>query len=333
MTRARLFLIAVAATFGLGLLYAQTATVTNPASSLSGKTLLTAQDAAIITGLHTYSRGGNAPFAVSTPTLVPNLNAQFINGLATTAFARTPSVITTTLTGSQNDFVLTGATAGAEITLLCNNATLLTLTGILFPVQDGTQLNVISIGAGQVDFVNASTSSAASDRILNGVTSTLSLSPGSGRATLVYNNTEHRWRMLAHEQGNWINVVYSSSYFGTSGTMTWTVDAGDVVNYSYYIKGKTEWVNLQVLNSTVGGSLDTTLLVVIPGIATAAKSQIVATPLVLDAGLYRNATVGSTIGTNLLSIMVWLVGNGSNQNYHASTDQTVISFVAPIEMQ
>ena len=46
--------------------------------------------------------------------------------------------------------------------------------------------------------------------------------------------------------------------------MTWTVEAGDVITYSYMINGKTMSVNLYIKQTTVGGTLSTGLRVAIP---------------------------------------------------------------------
>lgn len=56
-------------------------TVTNTSASLSGKTLLKAEDAQTITGLKTFNLGANAPFAVAAGALlVSNLDADKLDG-------------------------------------------------------------------------------------------------------------------------------------------------------------------------------------------------------------------------------------------------------------
>lgn len=325
--------VAIASVFGLGLL-AQQAQITNPASSLNGKTLLTAQDPATITGLHTFSRGSSAPFGIGPgAALVPNLNSQLLNGLASTAFARTPSVITTTTVGTVNDFPLSGAVAGGDVVLLANNATFLQLTGIVAPAQNGTRLHIFSIGAGQVDLLNNSGSSAASNRILNGVTSTLTMSAATGRATLVYNATEGKWRVLDHEQGNWYALSFSTSFFSSNGAMVWSIDAPDMVDFTFYIKGKTEWVNIVLTGTSISGTPSTTLFVQIPGQAVAARSQYLTWAYVLDNGLLKLATVASVQGSNFLSLQLWTIGSGAPSNWTASANNTTVTFLAPVEMQ
>ena len=55
--------------------------VTNTDADLSGNTLVTEENAYTITGLHTFSRSTNAPFAVvSGAALVSNLDADKLDG-------------------------------------------------------------------------------------------------------------------------------------------------------------------------------------------------------------------------------------------------------------
>jgi hypothetical protein len=78
-----------------------------------------------------------------------------------------PNVITTTSTGSQNDFD-PGLSFG-DIQIRCNNATDLTLTG-LKAGYNGQKITFVSIGAGNVLFSHQSGSSTAGNRFINTVT-------------------------------------------------------------------------------------------------------------------------------------------------------------------
>lgn len=61
--------------------------VLNTTSGLSGKTLVVAESPATITGLFSYNRGSNAPFAVNSGAgLVTYLNADFLDGFEGAAF-------------------------------------------------------------------------------------------------------------------------------------------------------------------------------------------------------------------------------------------------------
>lgn len=66
-----------------------TVSVLNTDANITAKTLITAEGAATITGLHTFSRSTNPPFAViAGAAVVTNLDADKLDGLDSTVFAR-----------------------------------------------------------------------------------------------------------------------------------------------------------------------------------------------------------------------------------------------------
>lgn len=142
-----------------------------------------------------------------------------------------PGVQTTTLTGTQNDFALLG---GVSV-LRLNNASLISLTGLGAGI-DGQRLDLISVGAGQVDLLDQNAGSVAANRLVNGVTGPRSLAPGTGKASLIYDTVTARWRVVSHDQGAWLGITFSGTNF-TASTGTWTVDAGDVKTFLYYLNG------------------------------------------------------------------------------------------------
>jgi hypothetical protein len=97
---------------------------------------------------------------------------------------------TTTVVGSQNDFALTAGTT----LLRCNNATLLTLTGLAAGVDD-QRLDLIALGAGGVTLTDQDAGSVAANRIITGTGAPLVLAAGLGLARLVYDATTARWRV------------------------------------------------------------------------------------------------------------------------------------------
>jgi hypothetical protein len=172
------------------------------------------------------------------------------------------AVITTTSTGTQNDFApgLIGNTV-----VRCNNATLLTINGFSGG-YDGQRIVLVSVGAGQVDLAPQNTSSVAANRLINfagssGTLASTSLAAGSGTAEFVYDATTARWRMAAHEQGAWITATFAAGNFTANGSMTWTVDSGDVTTMAYYLRGRTLHVMWQLLTTTIGGTVNTQLLI------------------------------------------------------------------------
>lgn len=178
-----------------------------------------------------------------------------------------PTVQTTTATGTQNDFGVTGA---RHLILRCNNASLLTFTGFAAG-SDGDEIDVVSIGAGQVDLPHQNAGSAAANRFINLATSApSSLAAGSGTARYVYDGTTARWRLVAHEQGAWITPTFAAGNFTGSASMTWTVGAGDVVAYCYSLSGRRLSIRISLVTTTIGGTPAGELRAVIPGGFTAA---------------------------------------------------------------
>jgi hypothetical protein len=175
-------------------------------------------------------------------------------------------VQTITLTGAQADVALTAGVTE----LRCNNASLLTLSGFAAGT-DGQRVDVVSVGAGQVDLAHQNVGSVAANRLLNYATSgNTSLAAGSGTATYEYDITTARWRLIGHEQGAWITPAYAAGNFTGTGSMTWTVDAGDVAVFSYRLSGRKLDVLLNLQTTSVGGTPSSQLQAAIPGGFTAA---------------------------------------------------------------
>lgn len=167
---------------------------------------------------------------------------------------------TTTSTGNQDDFDFSGVDV-----LRCNNASLLTLRG-LSGGSDGQVLRIVSVGSGRVELAHQNANSTAANRLINFATSgNTPLAAGVGTATLVYDGTTSRWRLIGHNQGSWITPTFAAGdYFGAS-SMTWTVDSGDVTTCKYWLSGTTLFVVVEVANTTVGGTPNSTLQRNIPG--------------------------------------------------------------------
>ena len=149
--------------------------------------------------------------------------------------------------------------------LLCNNASLLTITGFVAG-GDQQELTVISMGAGQVALTPQSASSTAANRLLNFATvGNTMLAAGTGVAEYLYDATVAtvRWRLTAHDQGAWITPTYAGTDY-TSPTGTWVVGSGDVLAAAYHLRGRVLTVKLWVGTTDVTGT-PVTLNRVIPG--------------------------------------------------------------------
>ena len=228
---------------------------------------------------------------------------------------------TNTDTGTQNNVSLAGASL-----LRFNNASLLTITGFAAGAA-GQRLTIVSVGAGQVDLSNQSGSSTDVNRIINGVTGTISLAAGSGRAVLIYDATTQRWRVIEHEQGAWITPAYNSGDFIGSGSMTWTVASGDVRTYSYLLKGRTLMVSFDLFDTTVGGTLSTVLQVKIP-------AGFVSVRTVISSMWLANAGAGES-GLSVVNVAdVWLyLLRAAQTNWSSATNTTRVSGQLSFDVQ
>ena len=86
---------------------------------------------------------------------------------------------------------------------------------------------------------------------------------GTGTTGTVINNA---WKQELYDQidaadaaAAWITIPYSAADFTASGSMTWTVDAGDVVVLRYLTIGKLATLLVDLSNTTVGGTPSTHL--------------------------------------------------------------------------
>lgn len=74
--------------------------------------------------------------------------------------------------------------------------------------------------------------------------------------------------------GAWISFVYSAGIFTASGTMTWTVDSGDVVTLAYQFLGKkTALVAFELQSTSIGGTPDQFFIVTLPAPLTPTKTM------------------------------------------------------------
>ena len=155
-----------------------------------------------------------------------------------------PSVFTTTTTGNIDDLDF----ANADL-IRMNNASLSTIRGLKAGYA-GQQVTIVSIGAGLVSMAHQNANSAVGNRLINAITSGVtSLAAGVGTGTYQYDATTVRWRLVAHEQGAYIDIAYSAGNF-TAATGTWTVDVGDLITSAYYTRGQEVYYKLKILSST-----------------------------------------------------------------------------------
>lgn len=97
--------------------------------------------------------------------------------------------------------------------------------------------------------------------------------------------------------GRWNAVAYNSGNFTGSGSMTWTVESGDVVDYSYMRHDKTAILSLWLDNTAVGGTPDVSLAVALP--FTAATAKVTTCELYDNGALVDGAMWVGASGTQL----------------------------------
>lgn len=214
------------------------------------------------------------------------------NGAAVTG--GTPSILTTTGTTTALPLPAGGGTS----IIYLNNATQLIVQGIAAGT-DGQRIWLVSKGTGEVDLAHQNTSAPAGNRLINfvtGLTSFTPLSPASGVAEFVYDGTESRWRLLSHDQGAWITPT-SIGGFTATGAMTWTVPGGSVVIYRSWIKGRTYTFMFDIGVTTIGGVVNTTLLMNLS--ATAAGAVVI--PSVFPRQPFSFINGGGVTGTGVMT--------------------------------
>lgn len=166
-------------------------------------------------------------------------------------------------TGTQNNFSLTAANTILRIA----NASDVTFTGFTIggaAPTAGDQVTIVSVGAGHVLLSHQGGTSTAEHRLINLATSAATrLAAGAGTATYVYDDTSDRWRLSVHDQGAFIHDA--SATYTASGSMTWTVAAGDISRWAYYLSGRVLQLQFSLVDTTLGGTPSSTLEGTIPG--------------------------------------------------------------------
>jgi hypothetical protein len=128
----------------------------------------------------------------------------------------------------------------------------------------------------------------------------------------------------------WTAVPFSAGNFTAAGSMTWTVGSGDVITNKYKVLGKTLIWQVQLENTTVGGTPSNQLKIAVPvgtikGVANAA------------AWMYDNSVAfmgyvnnGSLLGSGSSSVVG--IVKSDQSNYSAATNTTIVTFTLVAEL-
>lgn len=167
-----------------------------------------------------------------------------------------------TATGSQHNWAPGGA--GSTLLLWSGGANL-SVTGIAGGVA-GTLLFFKNIGTAIATFAHQSGSSALSHRLQN--LATLGPTPVAAGGWITYLHTGTTWQLVGHDQGAWITPPFAAGDFTGSGSMTWTVDAGDVQTDRYRLEGTRAIYQASYNGTSVGGTPATQLIRALPAVLT-----------------------------------------------------------------
>lgn len=147
--------------------------------------------------------------------------------------------VTTVATGSQNDFA--PGIVGNTI-VRCNNASDLILTGLSSTgIATGTFVLLEAIGAGNLYSVPQSASSLAGNRFINAATiGNTGASAGAGRFLYRFDGTTQRWRLILHQQGDFLDYSTVSTIVGWTSFTTKRLSyflTGRKLDIQWYISG------------------------------------------------------------------------------------------------
>lgn len=241
-------------------------------------------------------------------------------GMSDNAIARGELTITTT--GAINDLdITTGASTGnivAASVLRMNNASLATLQG-LQGGRAGQQIIILNVGSSLVLLAHQNAGSIASNRLNNLATSAATPLAAGGSAVYEYDATSSFWRLIAHDQGAWITPTFAAGNYTANGAMTWTLQSTDVGTMMYKLYGNTMVVLFSLNTTTVGGTVNNTLLI---GNANyggfSCAANVTVNPVLTFDNNVRSVGLCQPSGT---SIPIQLIGQG---NFTLATNTTSI---------
>lgn len=182
------------------------------------------------------------------------------------AFGR-PIVSNNTQSGTINDWAIPGLAPGANAVVTWTGTANLIVTGIAGGVA-GQVLTILSRSTSAViSFAFFSAASAAPNKMI--MTATSGPTPLGFNGVIQFYYTGTLWLMLHHEQGSWIRPPYLASRY-TADVGSWVVEAGDQIEYAYWLKGSTLFFSGEVGTSSLSGT-PTVLSIALPEAYTIAR--------------------------------------------------------------
>lgn len=173
-----------------------------------------------------------------------------------------PVTQTTTLTGTQNNFVL----AGRFTYLRCTGVTDVIFTGFNVLGRQplaGDRVIIENLTAGTLRVSSSDVGSTLAYRLL--CPSTRGQIVGfHGKIELVYDGVQSHWIIRNVFVGQTISPAFNAANFTAIAPFTWTVGILDVVTFAYKQNGRLLTIYLTLVNTTPGGTAGNALLIALP---------------------------------------------------------------------
>jgi hypothetical protein len=252
-----------------------------------------------------------------TPKL-PNDATKFLNGAGAWAVpsGAVTTTITSTSTGAQNNWAPAGMSGNTLVEW--SGASDLAATGLAGGAA-GQFWTLRNTGTKVATFAHNSGSSSAANRFKNCATSAATPVAPGGFITYQHDGTD--WQLVDHDQGAFITPAYAAGDFTASGSMTWTVDSGDISTYAYKLDGRRLSVLFAIISTSVGGTLSNNLRIKVPGGFTNTKFVLSVSLNYVDAGSGGNTAgfVRITVGGTNIECYKFNVGNWTSATNNTET--------------
>jgi hypothetical protein len=201
--------------------------------------------------------------------------------------------------GTVNNW-LSGVIAGHTY-IEWNGASDLTVTGFAGGgVYLGQEITFRNIGPAVAYFAGSNAGSLAANRLWNPSTVCPTVPVAHGGFVRYRYGPQSTWMLVAHEQGAWIAQPYAAGNYTASGSMTWTVDAGDVTAQRWRLAGLTLQLAFYLATTTIGGTASTSLFLALPAGFKVASAPRSVTPIWVLDGTGAGAQIAIVAGNATL---------------------------------
>lgn len=225
--------------------------------------------------------------------------------------------------GTVNDLAIPGKTKDTYVQIQASAP--MSITGIAGGAI-GDRLTLFNPSAFPIFLLHGNGGSSAHNEFYNIAQSAPTPLGTNGSATYVHNGAT--WVLTQHEQGGWIREAFNAANYTTNNGATWTLQSTDEFERSYRLAGRTLYVDMVILNSSVSAGSPTALHTVIPGgFQVTRYSQ-------MSLGILDNGT--SLIGFMIVSLgaptLIEFFHTNSATPWVASTNSTQVAGTAAFEV-